>query len=382
MRARKRVVTSVDRAAPAWPTRRERRAPGSRGAPGSRSAATSQAGSGVQDLREGAGQGSVDAALACDLSVDLGRGLLLRNPVLVASGGMGYGVELDHAIVVEQLGAICTRGVTLRARTGNPPPRMARTPGGLLNGVGLQNPGLDAVLDRYADAWARRPVPMIVNLAADSTADFVELARRLEGVPGVAGLELNLSCPNRGRGGIPFALEADAAGAVTAAVRRATDLAMLVKLSPSASDPRTIARAVADAGADALAAINTLPGLVVDADLRAPRRGAVQGGLSGPAIRPVALRVVHEVAGAVSIPVVAMGGVTTIADVLDFLAVGAAAVGVATAALGDPGLPGGLSESLAAECQRRGLDSYRALIGTATTRCPGLSASRSAEYRL
>jgi dihydroorotate dehydrogenase (NAD+) catalytic subunit len=181
---------------------------------------------------------------------------------------------------------------------------------------------------------------------------------------------------------MPFALEADAAGAVTAAVRRATDLAMLVKLSPSAADPRTIARAVADAGADALAAINTLPGLVVDADRRRPRLGAVEGGLSGPAVRPIALRAVHEVAAAVSIPVVAMGGVTALADVLDFLAVGAAAVGVGTAALGDPGLPGRLAESLADECQRRGLDSYHALIGTATTRRPRPSASRSAEYRL
>jgi dihydroorotate dehydrogenase (NAD+) catalytic subunit len=316
-----------------------------------------------------------------DLSVSLGRGLLLRSPLLLGSGAAGYGPELEDLVAPERLGAVVTRGTTLRARTGNAPPRMTRVPGGLLNGVGLHNPGLEAVLDRYAEAWARWPVPVIVNLGADSAGDFAELARRLDGVPGVAGIELNLSCPNTDRGGNLFGLEADAAGAATAAVRRATDLPLLVKLSPTASDPRAVARAVAEAGADALSAINTLPGLAVAADRSRPALGSTYGGLSGPALRPVGLRVVHEIALGVSIPIVALGGVTSLADVLDYLAVGATAVGVATAAIGDPSLPGRLAEELAAECRWRGLTSHRPLVGTALARRAAPPASRGAEYR-
>jgi dihydroorotate dehydrogenase (NAD+) catalytic subunit len=294
---------------------------------------------------------------------------------------MGYGIELDDLVEAERLGAVCTRGTTLRPRSGNPPGRMARMPGGLLNAVGLHNPGLEAVIDRYAAGWGRWPVPVILNLAAGSAAAFAELADRLEGVAGIAGIELNLACPNPARGGTLFALEADAAAAVTAAVRAATDLPLLVKLSASAPDPRPIARAVADAGADAITAINTLPGFAVNTARTGPELGATWGGLSGPALRPVALRVVHEIAAAVRIPIVGMGGVTSLADVLDFLAAGAAAVGVATAAIGDPQLPGRLAGELADECRRRGLASYRPLIGTALPRRTVTPSSRGAEYR-
>jgi dihydroorotate dehydrogenase (NAD+) catalytic subunit len=327
------------------------------------------------------GSAAPDAVRAVDLSVDLGRGLVLRNPLLVASGTFGYGVEYGDVVDVQRLGAICCKGTTLKPRTGNPPPRVTETPGGMLNSIGLQNPGVDAVVEKYASTWAGWAVPVIVNVAGESIADYVEVVRRLEGVPGVAGIELNISCPNVGAGGIQFAIDAGAAGAVTAAVRRATDLPLLVKLSPNVADVRPIARAIEDAGADALTAINTLSGIAVGASRDRPLLGNVFGGLSGPAIKPIALRVVYEVAQTVDIPIVGIGGVTELGDVLDFLAVGAVAVQVGTAIFADPTLPVRLIDELAEECRRRELASHRALIGTALPRRPGASSARGAEYR-
>jgi len=318
---------------------------------------------------------------AVDLSVDLGRGLVLANPILVAAGAFGYGVEYENAVDLNGLGAICSKGTTLKARIGNRPPRVAETPGGMLNSIGLQNPGVAAVIDKYADTWVGWRVPVIVNIAGESVSDYAQVARRLDGVPGVAGIELNLSCPNVDRGGLQFALDAGAAGEVTAAVRRATDLPLLVKVSPNVADVRPIARAIADAGADALTAINTLSGMAVSPFRDRPMLGTVYGGLSGPAIKPVALRVVYEVAQVVSIPVVAIGGVTELADVLDFLAVGAVAVQVGTAVFADPTLPVRLVEELAAECGRRGLSSHRPLIGTALPAKRGAPSTMGVEYR-
>ena len=318
---------------------------------------------------------------AVDLSVDLGRGLRLANPILVASGTFGYGVEYGDVVDVQRLGAICCKGTTLRPRVGNPTPRVTETPGGMLNSIGLQNPGVDAVIDKYASTWSSWRVPVIVNVAGESIADFTEVARRLDGVPGVAGIELNISCPNVGKGGIQFAIDAEAAGAVTAAVRRATELPLLVKLSPNVADVRPIARAIADAGADALTAINTLSGIAVAPSRERPLLGNVYGGLSGPAIKPVALRIVYEVSQVVGIPVVAIGGVTELADVLDYLAVGAVAVHVGTAIFADPTLPARLVDDLAAECRRRGLDGYAPLIGTALPKRAGPPSSKGVEYR-
>ena len=303
-----------------------------------------------------------------DLTVDLGRGLVLSNPILVAAGTFGHGVEYADVVEVDRLGAIVCRATTLRPRTGNPPPRMTATPGGLLDAVGLQNLGIDTVLERYASTWAGWRVPVIVNIAGTAVRDYVEVVRRLDGVPGVAGVELNLSSPDAGRGGRPFAVDAAAAAEVTAAVRRATDLPVLVKLSPDVTDIRPIARAVADGGADALTAINTLAGLAVAVDRRGLLFEHGHGGLSGPALKPIALRAVYEVAQAVRIPVVAVGGVTALADVLDFLAVGAVAVQVGTANFADPTLAVRLVAELAAECGRQGHATYRQLIGSALPR--------------
>jgi len=318
---------------------------------------------------------------AVDLSVDLGRGLRLQNPILVASGTFGYGVEYGAVVEVQRLGAICCKGTTLRPRIGNPTPRVTETPGGMLNSIGLQNPGVDAVIAKYAATWSGWRVPVIVNVAGESIADFTEVARRLDGVPGIAGIELNISCPNVGKGGIQFAIDAEAAGAVTAAVRRSTELPLLVKLSPNVADVRPIARAIADAGADALTAINTLSGIAVAAGRARPLLGNVYGGLSGPAIKPVALRVVYEVSQVVDIPVVAIGGVTELADVLDYLAVGAVAVQVGTAIFADPTLPVRLVDELAAECRRLGVARYDALIGTALPKHAAPPSAKGVEYR-
>ncbi len=316
-----------------------------------------------------------------DLSVDLGRGLVLPNPIMVASGTFGYGIEYGDVVDVNRLGGICCKGTTLRARIGNPPPRVTETPGGMLNSIGLQNPGVDAVIEKYSRTWATWRAPVLVNVAGESVRDYVEVARRLDGVPGVAGIELNISCPNVGAGGLQFAIDAGAAGQVTAAVRRVTDLPLLVKLSPNVADIRPIARAIADAGADALTAINTLSGIALSPRRDRPLLGNIYGGLSGPAVKPVALRIVYEAVQAVTIPVVAIGGVTDINDVLDFLAVGAVAVQVGTAIFADPTVPIRLADELAATCARRGMTSYRELIGTALPAAKGRPSATGVEYR-
>ncbi len=317
------------------------------------------------------------AAESVDLSVDLGRGLTLPNPIVAASGPLGYGVEYAELVDLDRLGGICCRGTTLKPRLGNPGPRFVETPAGLLHAIGLQNPGIDAVIARYAETWASWTTPVIVNVAARSVRDFVEIARRLEGVPGVAGLELNLSCPNVEARGALFATDASAAAEVTAAVRRATDLPLVVKLSPNVTEIRPIARAVAAAGADAVSAINAVAGVAVGRDAGGPSLlGDATGGLSGPAIKPIALRIVSAIVASVTIPVIAIGGVTSLADVLDFLAVGAVAVGVGSAVFADPGLPVRLVESLAETCGTHGMTSYRGLIGTAVA-TPQRPTSRS-----
>jgi dihydroorotate dehydrogenase (NAD+) catalytic subunit len=318
-----------------------------------------------------------------DLAVDLapGRDLSLANPVLVASGTFGYGVEYGEVMDVQRLGAICCKGTTLRARVGNKPPRVTETPAGMLNSIGLQNPGVDAVIERYAALWASWKVPVIVNVAGESIEDYVAVVQRLDGVPGVAGIELNISCPNVGKGGTQFAVDAEAAGAVTAAVRRATDLPLMVKLSPTVADVRAIAKGIEGAGADAISAVNTLSGMALDRERARPLLGNTYGGLSGPAIKPVALRVVYEVAQVVKVPVVAIGGIASLEDVLDYLMAGAVAVQVGTAIFADPSLPLRLVEELRAYCQERGLGSYRQLVGRALPDGRDRPSVKGVEYR-
>jgi dihydroorotate dehydrogenase (NAD+) catalytic subunit len=374
MKAKRRVTTALD-ARPA----------GDRAASASRPAGTGQGPRPVTAPRPAdrppTSAPERELIVDVDLSVDLGRGLVLANPILVASGTFGYGVEYGDVVDVDRLGAICCKGTTLKARIGNVTPRVTETPGGMLNSIGLQNPGVDAVIEKYASTWTTWQTPVIVNVAGESVEDYVEVVRRLEGVPGIAGIELNISCPNVGKGGLQFAIDADAAAAVTAAVRRATDLPLLVKLSPNVADVRPIAKAIAAAGADALTAINTLSGIAVAPNRTKPLLGNIYGGLSGPAVKPVALRIVYEVAQVVDIPIVAIGGVTELADVLDFLAVGAVAVQVGTAIFADPTLPVRLVDELETECRRKRVRSHLELVGTALPTRAGTPSSKGVEYR-
>jgi dihydroorotate dehydrogenase (NAD+) catalytic subunit len=341
------------------------------GTPGASRAAVTASGSASLDLLGGR---------PVDLQVDLGRGLVLGTPLMAAAGAFGYGVEVADLVDLPRLGAIVTRGTSLKPRSGQPAPRTAEIPAGLLLGIGVQNPGLDLVLERYATTWAGWPVPVILNLCVESAAELAEALRRLEGAAGIAGIELNLSCPNAARGGTSFGLDADAAGSLVAAARRATDLPVIAKLTAAATDVRAIARAVEDAGADVISAINTLPGLALAADRRGPALGSRYGGIAGPALRPVALRVVWEIAQVVDVPVIGIGGVAALDDVLDLLAAGASAVGVGTAALADPMLPVSLAEELADACRARGIERVSALVGTALPARAAPPSIRGAEY--
>jgi dihydroorotate dehydrogenase (NAD+) catalytic subunit len=371
----RRVKPAITPVPPA--ARRPASAPSSGPVPGSTAAPRVEVGGTAADLTGGP---SLDAlgGRPVHLEVDLGAGLVLANPVIVAAGPFGYGTEVADLVDLERLGGIVTRGTTLKPRGGHPAPRVAEIPAGLLLGMGLPNPGLDQVLERHAPVWARWPVPVILNLCGESAGELAEAARRLEGVPGVAGVELNLSCA--GPRGVAFGLDPQTAAIVVSAVRRACDLPLIAKLTAAAPDVRAVARACEDAGADAISAINTLPGLAVAADRRSPALGSGYGGMAGPALRPIALRVVYEVAQAVDVPVIGSGGISTVEDVLDMLAVGAVAVGVGVAALADPMLPVRLADELADACRARGLADVADLVGTALPAKPAAPSTRGAEY--
>ena len=264
-----------------------------------------------------------------DLSVEIGA-LRLRSPVMAASGTFGYGTEvplLDRA----KLGAIVSKGIFLRPRTGTPPPRIVETTAGMINAIGLQGPGVEALIADYAPRWASWQVPVLVNVNGESAEEYGELVARLDGVPGVAGFEVNISCPNVNQGGMYFGNDPRAAAAVTRAVRRRTELPVWVKLTPMVTDIGVIARAIEEEGADALSAVNTFVGMSIDLHTRRPRLANRTGGVSGPAIRPMAVYLAHQVARAVGIPVIGIGGITSGADALEFLIAGCTAVQVGTA---------------------------------------------------
>ena len=294
-----------------------------------------------------------------DLTVDLGRGLRLRSPVLVASGTFGYGFDapqVDRAV----LGAIVTKGTTLRPREGNAPNRIAETPSGMLNAIGLQNPGVEHVARVYAPLWASWDVPVIVNVAGDSVDEYVAVARRLDGLPGIAGLELNISCPNVANG-LQFGVHPELAAELTDAVRAVTRLPLLVKLTPNVTDIVAVARAVEDAGADGLSAINTFVGMSIDVRRRRPVLSRDSGGLSGPAIKPLALHAVWQLATEVRIPVVGIGGIMTPGDALEFLLAGAAAVQLGTVNYVRPQAAREVHDGIANYLQEHGFRDLRTL---------------------
>jgi dihydroorotate dehydrogenase (NAD+) catalytic subunit len=251
----------------------------------------------------------------------------------------------------------------------------------MLNSIGLQNPGVNGVIEKYVPRWASWDVPVIVNVAGESVEDYVDVARRLDGQPGVAGIELNISCPNVGKGGLQFALDPEAAAEVTSAVREATDLPLMVKLSPAATDIRAIAKAIERAGADSISATNTLSGMAIDPRRRKPLLGATYGGLSGPALKPVALRVVYEVAQVVDIPIVGIGGIGSLEDALDFFYAGASAVQVGTAVFADPALPVRLIGEIEAWLGERGYGTPREIVGAALPQRRDKPSMKGVEYR-
>src|SRR5438552_5267016 len=304
-----------------------------------------------------------------DLAVDAARGLRLKNPVIPASGTFGQGVEYAELIDVSRLGAFVNKGTTVLARPGNAQYRIAETPSGILNSIGLENPGAAGVAKKYAKAWAQLGVPVIVNVAGYSVDDYVSVVSEFAGIASVVAYELNVSCPNV-RGGMLFGCDPDLAADVTRAVKAETDLPVIVKLTPNAPDVVAVARACEEAGADGLTAINTVLGMRIDTERRRPMLGTGSGGLSGPAIRPIAVHITYQVAQAVSIPVIGAGGVTSAQDALEFLMAGASSVQVETATFADPLAPLRVIEGLAAYVREHALGSIREVIGSALPRTP------------
>ena len=306
-----------------------------------------------------------------DLSVTL-RGrrheLRLKNPVMTASGTFGYGTEFAPYGDLSRLGGMVVKGLSLQPRDGNPCPRIVETTAGMLNAVGLQNDGVDSFLRDKLPRLPWEETPVVANLYATSAAEFAELAARLDEAEGVAALEVNISCPNVKQGGILFGQDPAQAAAVTrAVVDAAPHKPVIVKLSPNVTDIAGMARAVADAGADMLSCINTLSGMAVDVARRAPRLANVIGGLSGPAIKPVALRCVWQVAQAVDIPVIGIGGITTAEDILEFILVGASAVQIGTTSFMRPDAAFALADDLPEACRRLNVDSLDGLRGALVT---------------
>ena len=293
------------------------------------------------------------------------HGLLLGNPVMTASGTFGYGVEYSHLFDIGRLGVIVTKGTTLEPRDGNPQPRLAETAGGLLNSIGLQNIGARALIKEKAPVWANWQLPVIVNIAGETTGDYAKLAKVLDGVAGSSGLEVNISCPNIKAGGAEFGADPRSAARVTAAVRAATSLPLLVKLTPNTGDIAGVAIAVAEAGADAISLINTIKGMAIDINRRRPLLGNITGGLSGPAIKPVALAMVYEVAGSVDLPVVGCGGITTASDAIEFIMAGASAVQIGTASFTNPRAPLDVLEGIERFMEKEGIEDIAELIGVA-----------------
>jgi len=297
-----------------------------------------------------------------DLGVDIGS-LHLANPVMTASGTFGYAREFEELMNLQSLGAVIVKGISLHPRAGNPPPRIVETACGMLNAIGLQNVGVDRFISEKMPYLAALKVPVIVNILGDSLSEYQEITERLAGVPGVAGIEVNISCPNVKKGGVAFGTDPAMAAAVTATVKKAAHVPVMVKLSPNVSDITVIARAVEEAGADSISLINTLIGMAIDLQARRPVLANVIGGLSGPAIKPVALRMVYQVARVVGIPVIGIGGIQTAEDALEFMLAGATAVQIGTANFVNPGVSEEVVAGIRAYAAREKLSSIRSVIG-------------------
>jgi dihydroorotate dehydrogenase (NAD+) catalytic subunit len=309
--------------------------------------------------------------MTVDTSVELAaggkRGLVLPNPVMVASGTFGYGVDYAKVFDIQRLGAIVTKTTTIAPRRGNPQVRIAETPAGMLNSIGLQNIGVTALLRDLCPIYETWRVPVIASILGSTVEEYAACAARLESAPGIAALELNISSPNAQRGGMEFGQDPDTAAAVTRGVIAATTLPVIVKLTPNVADPRVHARAIADAGASALCVGNTLQAMLVDTEARRPVIGMTFAGLSGPALKPVNLRQVYQVAQAVDIPVIGCGGISTAGDAIEYLMAGAAAVQVGTATFANPLAPNEVLEGIERYCELHGIASVCDIVGAANS---------------
>jgi dihydroorotate dehydrogenase (NAD+) catalytic subunit len=297
------------------------------------------------------------------LAVEI-AGIKLRNPVMPASGTFGYGEEYAPFLDLEKIGAIVTKGLSLKPKAGNPTPRIAETISGMLNAIGLQNVGVEAFIQHKMPFLRTVNTPVIANFFGNTLEEYGEVAKRLNDIPEIAAGELNISCPNVKQGGIVFGTDPIAASEVVALVRKNLQKPLIVKLTPNVTDITVVARAVEEAGADAIACINTITGMSVDIHTRKPRIANRTGGLSGPAIRPIAVRMVHQVVQSVKVPVIGIGGISRPMDAIEFLIVGARAVQVGTANFVDPAVMQTIIDGIEEFCIDEGLEDIHELIGS------------------
>ena len=298
-----------------------------------------------------------------DMRVHIGRGLYIKNPVMTASGTYGYGLEYEDFVELQRLGGIMVKGTTLHARQGNPYPRMAETPAGMLNAVGLQNKGVDYFCEHIYPSIKDYDTAMIVNVSGSQVEDYIATAERINTLERIPAIELNISCPNVKEGGMAFGVTCAGAASVVRAVRAVYDKTLIVKLSPNVTDITEIARAVEAEGADAVSMINTLLGMAIDAERRRPVLSTVTGGLSGPAVKPIALRMVWQTAQAIKLPIIGMGGIATASDAIEFLLAGASAIEVGTYNFVDPTATVKIVDGIEDYMRRHGFSSVQDLVG-------------------
>ena len=295
--------------------------------------------------------------------VHIGRGLTIKNPVMTASGTFGYGLEYGDFIDLNRLGGVLVKGTTLHPRQGNPYPRMAETPSGMLNAVGLQNKGVDYFCEHIYPTISGYDTAMIVNVSGSQVEDYIETAEKINALEGIPAIELNISCPNVKEGGMAFGVTCAGAASVVREVRAVYDKTLIVKLSPNVTDITEIARAVEAEGADSISMINTLLGMAIDAEKRRPVLSTITGGLSGPAVKPIALRMVWQTAQAVKVPIIGMGGIASAKDAIEFLLAGASAVEVGTYNFVDPSVTTQIVDGIEEYMRRHGFTDIQDLIG-------------------
>ena len=295
--------------------------------------------------------------------VHIGRGLTIKNPVMTASGTFGYGLEYGDFIDLNRLGGVLVKGTTLHPRQGNPYPRMAETPSGMLNAVGLQNKGVDYFCEHIYPTISGYDTAMIVNVSGSQVEDYIETAEKINALERIPAIELNISCPNVKEGGMAFGVTCAGAASVVRAVRAVYDKTLIVKLSPNVTDITEIARAVEAEGADSISMINTLLGMAIDAEKRRPVLSTITGGLSGPAVKPIALRMVWQTAQVVKVPIIGMGGIASATDAIEFLLAGASAVEVGTYNFVDPSVTTQIVDGIEDYMQRHGFTDIQDLIG-------------------